>query len=259
MTGGSTAPGTGQMRFLRWHPWGLRDRLERGLQLLQPARRGCVRARAARRAGRRRTRMPGVWEVSVDARRSSDADNAPFSVTASLLGATVSPNPDVDPVRHDRRAARAVVHAHEHVRGVHRPCGRHVARQRTLGPFDDRATSRRRQYDVDGSGGQRRRCGPRSAARRDPAADLDLFVLNCTTELRPPGSPRTATPRSRSRSPTRPRARGRSSSTASRSRPARRRTSTSTSSARRRRSDRSRSRTRTPCGPPARRGRCPAR
>ena len=39
--------------------------------------------------------LAGVWEVSVDARRTSDADNAPFTLTATILGVTVEPNPDV--------------------------------------------------------------------------------------------------------------------------------------------------------------------
>ena len=37
----------------------------------------------------------GVWEVTVDARRNSDAVSAPFTLTVSILGASVSPNPDV--------------------------------------------------------------------------------------------------------------------------------------------------------------------
>jgi hypothetical protein len=39
--------------------------------------------------------LPGVWEVSVDARRNSAADDAAFTLTASVLGASVAPDPDV--------------------------------------------------------------------------------------------------------------------------------------------------------------------
>ena len=39
----------------------------------------------------------GVWEVTVDARRTSDADFTPFTLTGTILGATVSPNPDIIP------------------------------------------------------------------------------------------------------------------------------------------------------------------
>jgi hypothetical protein len=38
--------------------------------------------------------QPGVWEVVVEARRTSDNAFARYSLTASVLGATVSPNPD---------------------------------------------------------------------------------------------------------------------------------------------------------------------
>ena len=41
--------------------------------------------------------LPGVWEVSVDARRNSAADDAAFTLTASVLGASVEPDPDVIP------------------------------------------------------------------------------------------------------------------------------------------------------------------
>jgi hypothetical protein len=37
----------------------------------------------------------GVWEVSVEARRTSDVASPPFTLTASILGASVAPNPDV--------------------------------------------------------------------------------------------------------------------------------------------------------------------
>ena len=41
------------------------------------------------------SRKPGVWEVTVEARRTSDVEAAPFTLTMSILGATVSPNPDI--------------------------------------------------------------------------------------------------------------------------------------------------------------------
>ena len=36
----------------------------------------------------------GVWEVTIEGRRTSDAADIPFTLTAAILGATVSPNPD---------------------------------------------------------------------------------------------------------------------------------------------------------------------
>ena len=37
----------------------------------------------------------GVWEITVEARRTSDvAHPAPFTLTVAILGASVAPNPD---------------------------------------------------------------------------------------------------------------------------------------------------------------------
>ena len=70
-----------------------RDRLEREHELLQPA---CRRAGAACNPNSRTTSNPqaGVWEVTIEGRRTSDAADIPFTLTAAILGATVSPNPD---------------------------------------------------------------------------------------------------------------------------------------------------------------------
>ena len=64
--------------------------------------------RAARYSRTTTNPQAGVWEVTVEARRTSDADPAPFTLTASILGATVSPNPDIIAVGDDRRAGRAL-------------------------------------------------------------------------------------------------------------------------------------------------------
>jgi len=90
-SGPTSAAGTGQARFLRWHPYGL------GID--SNASTACyVPVSAAGCNGNSRTvanPQAGVWEVTVDARRTSDAANVPFTLTASILGASVSPNPDV--------------------------------------------------------------------------------------------------------------------------------------------------------------------
>ena len=84
--------GTGQVALPALPPVRRRDRLEREPQLLQPG----GRRRPTGRPNSRTTTNPiaGVWEVTVEARRTSDVANAPFTLTASILGATVSPNPD---------------------------------------------------------------------------------------------------------------------------------------------------------------------
>ena len=121
----------------------------------------------------------GVWEITVDARRNSDAVSAPFSLTATLLGASVSPNPDV--------IASATI-------GV--PIARSYALTNLLGPFTGRAVGTTlgsakidtptiadlalQEFPVTvtaGSTSLRATIGSPS----DPAADLDLFVFNCTT------------------------------------------------------------------------------
>src|SRR5262249_30865327 len=121
----------------------------------------------------------GVWEVTVEARRTSDADPVPFTLTASILGATVAPNPDV--------IASATIRT---------PVARSYTLTNLFGPFTGRAVgttlgSARRgvfsianlaqqTYGVDvtpGSTSLRATIGGAS----DKAADLDLYVFNCTT------------------------------------------------------------------------------
>jgi hypothetical protein len=117
--------------------------------------------------------------VTVDARRNSDAVSAPFTLTASILGASVSPNPDVIP-----SATLAV------------PLARSYDITNLFGDFTGRAAGTglgsayiatptiahhaQQFYDVTvtaGSTSLRATIGSPS----DPAADLDLFVFNCTT------------------------------------------------------------------------------
>ena len=94
MTGGGAA-GLGAIRFLRWHPWGLGIDSNAVSNCYNGAPGGCTTGSPTSRT----TTNPqaGVWEVTVDARRNSDTADAPFTLTASILGATVSPNPDEIP------------------------------------------------------------------------------------------------------------------------------------------------------------------
>jgi hypothetical protein len=101
LAGGSTAAGTGQIRFLRWTPWGQAIDDNAVSSCYNPPQGNVCNVGAFAIQGqdpRSRTAqspMAGVWEVTVDARRTSDADDAPFTLTASVIGATVSPDPDV--------------------------------------------------------------------------------------------------------------------------------------------------------------------
>jgi subtilisin family serine protease len=176
MTGGGPA-GAGAIRFLRWHPWGLGVDSNAVSNCYNPSIGGCSTGSPTSRTVS--NPQAGVWEVTVDARRNSDAVSAPYTLTASILGATVSPNPDV--------IASAAA-------GV--PVARSYDITNIFGDFTGRAVGtalgsaflatptiahlEQQVYFVTvtpGSTSLRATIGSPS----DPAADLDLFVFNCTT------------------------------------------------------------------------------
>jgi hypothetical protein len=181
-SGPSLTAGTGAARFLRWHPWGLGidSNAVSNCYAGQPGG-TCFVGNVASSPTSRTTTNPqaGVWEVTVDARRNSDATSAPFTLTTSILGATVSPNPDV--------IASATVNT---------PINREYTLTNLFGAFTGRAvgtdlgSARRGRFNIDnleqqfyevtvptGATSLRATIGNPS----DPAADLDLFVYNCTT------------------------------------------------------------------------------
>jgi len=177
LIGGGTAAGAGAIRFLRWHPFGLGIDSNAVSNCYNGAPGGCLTGSATSRTVT--NPQAGVWEVTVDARRNSDAISAPFSLTASILGASVSPNPDV--------IASAQT-------GV--PVARSYTITNTLGAFTGRAVGTtlgsahidtpsiahlaQQTFDVTipaGTTSLRATIGSPS----DPAADLDLFVFNCTS------------------------------------------------------------------------------
>ena len=179
-SGPSATPGTGQARFLRWHPYGvgIDDNAVSNCYLPPPSPTAvCSTGSPASRSTT--NPLEGVWEVTVDARRTSDANFAPYSMIASILGVIVVPNPDV--------IASATI-------GV--PVARSYTLLNQFGAFTGRAVgttlgSARRgtfsianlatqQYPVvvtAGSTSLRATIGGTS----DTAADLDLYVFNCTT------------------------------------------------------------------------------
>jgi subtilisin family serine protease len=174
-SGPSAAPGTGQARFLRWHPYGL------GIDSNAVSNCYVGNACGTGSTTSRTTGSPfaGVWEVTVDARRTSDADAAPFSLSASILGATVSPNPD--------EITSATI-------GV--PVARSYTLTNIYGAFTGRAVgstlgSATRATPTIANAAQLQFpvfVAPGSTSLRaainnpsDPGADLDLFVFNCTS------------------------------------------------------------------------------
>lgn len=175
MTGGGAAVGAGAIRFLRWHPYGVSIDSNAVSNCYNPSIGGCSTGSALSRTTT--NPFPGVWEVTVDARRNSDAVSAPFTLTVSILGAMVSPNPDT--------IASATV-------GV--PVARSYTITNIYGAFTGRAVGTAlgsafmdtptiadgtlQSFNVTvpaGSTALRATIGSTS----DPAADLDLFVYNC--------------------------------------------------------------------------------
>lgn len=177
-SGPSATPGTGQARFLRFHPYGVGIDSNQSTSCYSPdSGGGCAGGTATSRT----TSNPqaGVWEITVEARRTSDVDFTPYTLTASILGASVSPNPDL--------IASAQI-------GV--PVARSYTMTNLFGAFTGRAVgttlgsafrarptianlaqSQRAVAVTAGTTSLRATIGGTS----DPAADLDLFVYNCTT------------------------------------------------------------------------------
>ena len=94
MTGGGAAAGAGQIRFLRWTPWGLGFESNGVSNCYNPGTCATGESPMSRTVF---DPLPGVWEVTVDARRTSDADNAPFTLTATILGVTLDPDEVIIP------------------------------------------------------------------------------------------------------------------------------------------------------------------
>ena len=177
-TGPDATPGTGQARFLRFHPFGVGIDSNASTVCYSPPVPGGSCPGGGPNSRTVSNPTPGVWEVTVEARRTSDAAFTPFTLTAAVLGATVSPNPDV--------ITSATV-------GV--PVARSYTITNLFGAFTGRAVGttlgsalRARPTIADleqqmrtvtvaaGTTSLRATIGNPS----DPAADLDLFVFNCT-------------------------------------------------------------------------------
>ncbi|HEX6075404.1 MAG TPA: S8 family serine peptidase [Micromonosporaceae bacterium] len=178
LSGPSATPGTGQARFLRYHPYGVPIDSNSSLSCFSPPVTGgsCGGTPLSRTTA---NPTAGVWEIVVEARRTSDTDVTPFTLTVSILGASVSPNPDV--------IASATA-------GV--PISRSYTLRNLYGEFTGRAVGttlgsartgrfsidhlEMRQYPVTvtaGSTSLRATIGNPS----DPGADLDLYLYNCTS------------------------------------------------------------------------------
>lgn len=176
-SGPSATLGTGQARFLRFHPYGVGIDSNTSTVCYSPP----VPGGSCSNPLSRTTTNPqaGVWEVVVEARRTSDALNTPFTLTASILGASVSPNPDVIPsATIGVPVARSYTLTNLYGAFTGRAVGTTLGSAKIATPSI--ANLAQQTYDVTvtaGSTSLRATIGGPS----DPAADLDLFVYNCTS------------------------------------------------------------------------------
>ena len=176
MVGGGDTPGAGQIRFLRFHPYGVGIDANSSLSCYNPSSGSCVGSPTSRTQS---NPQAGVWEVTVEARRTSDAENAPYTLTASILGATVSPNPDtIASATIGTPVARSYTLKNIFGEFTGRAVGTPLGSARILTPtIADLAQQERDLTVTAGSSSLRVTIGGTS----DPSADLDLFVYNCTT------------------------------------------------------------------------------
>jgi hypothetical protein len=170
-------PGKGQVRFLRFHPYGVGIESNSTPNCYNPSAGGsCPGSPTGRTVA---NPFPGVWEVVIEARRTSDVLSAPFSLTASILGATVAPNPDTIPTAVQGQALpRSYTMTTKFGaftgRAVGTPLGSARIERPTIGPKQQQV------YDVTVAAGAtslRATIGRTS----DKGADLDLLVMDCTS------------------------------------------------------------------------------
>ncbi|QFZ23089.1 S8 family serine peptidase [Saccharothrix syringae] len=170
--------GKGQVRFLRYDPYGVPFDTTSSTNCYNPdAGAGCAGGSPTSRTVSNPT--PGVWEIVVEARRTSDAAEAPFSVTASVLGTTISPNPDTIasatagvPVERSYQVSNTLAVFNGKLVGSDLGSAR-IARP----SIADAAVQNYDLTVLPGATSLRATIGRTS----DVSADLDLLVYNCTT------------------------------------------------------------------------------
>lgn len=93
-----TAASEGQIRFLRFHPFGVGIDSNTSTMCYSPPVAGGSCPGGGPTSRTVANPQAGVWEVTVEARRTSDdLDATSFRLRASVLGASVDPNPDIIP------------------------------------------------------------------------------------------------------------------------------------------------------------------
>lgn len=172
------APGAGQVRFVRYDPTGVPLDSTSSLVCYNPdAGGGCPGGSPTSRIVT--DPMPGVWELVVEARRTSDVDSAPWRLDVSVQGTTISPNPDVL-----TEATLGEPVAREYT--VTSTLGEFTGRL-TGGPLDSARLARptiadgeTQSYDVAVPSGATELTAT-IGSTSDGGADLDLIVYDCTS------------------------------------------------------------------------------
>ncbi|MEO6089990.1 MAG: S8 family serine peptidase [Umezawaea sp.] len=176
VAGGDT--GKGQVRFLRVDPTGIPLDLTSSTACYNPdAGAGCSPGTPLSRTVS--NPLPGVWEIVIEARRTSDVDKAPYKVSASVLGTTVSPNPDTiasAPLGQPVARTYQVTNSLSAFKGG--LAGGQLTSAKVLRPSIANAAVQ--SYDIAVPAGASA-VSATIGRTSDLSADLDLTLYNCTT------------------------------------------------------------------------------
>ncbi|MEC3978476.1 S8 family serine peptidase [Amycolatopsis sp. H20-H5] len=170
--------GKGQVRFLRYDPTGVPLDVTSTTNCYNPdGGAGCTLGTPTSRTVA--NPVPGVWELVVEARRTSDVESAPYALSASVLGTAISPDPD------DIASAQ-----------LGTPLARSYTVTNTLGAFTGKlnggplgsasiqrpsiAAGAQQQYPITVTPGSTSLTAT-IGNTADITADLDLSVYNCTS------------------------------------------------------------------------------
>jgi subtilisin family serine protease len=176
MTGGGPEPGKGQLRFLRYTPQGLPADNTSSSSCYHPnAGGGCSGGAPTSRTAS--NPQAGVWEVVVESRRTSDAAQAPFSLTITAQSATIAPDPDtVASATVGEPLTRQYTVTNRFGEFTGRLVGGPLGSTQTQRPtIEHRATQ---SFDVTLPAGVLSYT-VRTGGAADSSADIDLFVLRC--------------------------------------------------------------------------------
>jgi hypothetical protein len=171
------AASTGQIRFLRNDPSGVPLDSNASTNCYLPdAGAGCAGGTPTSRTVV--NPMPGVWEIAVESRRTSDALHTPFTITSSLIGTKISPDPDTianatlgTPIARTYSVSNQLSAITAKLVGG--PLGSRAASRPTIAKGDVQ------KIDVTLPAGMATFTA-KIGNPADKAADLDMIVYNCT-------------------------------------------------------------------------------